>query len=162
MDRRVVGLLLAVALVVRLGYVAATPGYEAVNDAHNYDVHAQSIAAGHGFARIGSGPSGETAFRPPGYPYFLAGIYAVTGVEHAKPTDRYNAGRVANALVGTAIVALVGLIAYRLFGRRVGLVAMALSAVYLPLVLISGTLMSEPLFAALLLGALGEIGRAHV
>ncbi|HEY7621848.1 MAG TPA: hypothetical protein VH834_18885, partial [Solirubrobacteraceae bacterium] len=76
MDRRViVGLLLALALVVRLGYVAVTPGYQAVNDAHNYDVHARSIAAGHGFARIGSGPSGQTAFRPPGYPYFLAGVY---------------------------------------------------------------------------------------
>ena len=42
MDRRVVGLLLALALVVRLGYVAATPDYNAVNDAHNYDVHARS------------------------------------------------------------------------------------------------------------------------
>jgi 4-amino-4-deoxy-L-arabinose transferase-like glycosyltransferase len=154
MDRRVVGLLLAVALVVRLGYVAATPGYQAANDAHNYDVHAQSIAAGHGFARIGSGPSGQTAFRPPGYPYFLAGVYALTGTDRAKPASRYTAGRVANAFVGTAIVALIGVIALRLFGRRVALAAMALSAVYVPLVLISGTLMSEPLFAALLLGAL--------
>src|SRR4029453_19424737 len=100
MDRRVVGLLLALALVVRLGYVAATPGYEAVNDAHNYDVHARSIAAGDGFARIGSGPSGQTAFRPPGYPYLLAGVYAVSGVDRAEPEMRYRAGRVANALVG--------------------------------------------------------------
>jgi hypothetical protein len=42
-------------------------GYQAIDDAHNYDVHALSIAAGHDFARIGSGPRGETAFRPPGY-----------------------------------------------------------------------------------------------
>jgi Dolichyl-phosphate-mannose-protein mannosyltransferase len=154
MDRRVVGLLLALALVVRLGYVAATPGYEAVNDAHNYDVHARSIAAGHGFARIGSGPSGQTAFRPPGYPYFLAGVYAVSGVDRADPETRYRAGRVANALVGTAIVALIGVLCVQLLGRRVALAAMALGAVYLPLVLVGGTLMSEPLFAALLLGAL--------
>jgi 4-amino-4-deoxy-L-arabinose transferase-like glycosyltransferase len=154
MDRRVVGLLLALALVVRLGYVAATPGYEAVNDAHNYDVHARSIAAGHGFARIGSGPSGQTAFRPPGYPYFLAGVYAVSGVDRADPETRYRAGRVANALVGTAIVALIGVLCVQLLGRRVALAAMVLGAVYLPLVLVGGTLMSEPLFAALLLGAL--------
>jgi 4-amino-4-deoxy-L-arabinose transferase-like glycosyltransferase len=154
MDRRVVGLLLALALVVRLGYVAATPGYEAVNDAHNYDVHARSIAAGHGFARIGSGPSGETAFRPPGYPYFLAGVYAVSEVDRADPETRYRAGRVANAVVGTAIVALIGVLCVQLLNRRVALAAMALGAVYLPLVLVGGTLMSEPLFAALLLGAL--------
>ena len=154
MDRRVVGLLLVLALVVRLGYVAATPGYRAIDDAHNYDVHARSIAAGHGFARIGSGPSAQTAFRPPGYPYLLAGVYAVSGVERAKPATRYLAGRVANALVGTAIVALIGLLAAQLFDRRVALAAMAVAAVYLPLVLVGGSLMSEPLFAALLLGAL--------
>jgi 4-amino-4-deoxy-L-arabinose transferase-like glycosyltransferase len=159
MDRRVVGSLLALALIVRLGYVAATPGYQANNDAHNYDVHARSIAAGHGFARIGSGPSGQTAFRPPGYPYLLAGVYTVSGVEHATPETRYLAGRVANALVGTAIVALIGVLSVQLFDRRVALVAMALGAVYLPLILVGGSLMSEPLFAALLLGALAAAVR---
>src|SRR5919201_5174484 len=154
MDRRLVAVLLALALVVRVGYVAVTPGYRAVDDADNYDVHARSIAAGEGFARIGPGPTGETAFRPPGYPYLLAGVYALTGVERAEPAARFLAGRVANALVGTAIVALIGLLAAQLFERRVALAAMAVAAVYLPLVLVGGSLMSEPLFAALLLGAL--------
>lgn len=149
-----VGLLLALALALRLGYIAATPGYQAIDDAHNYDVHARSIAAGHGFALIGSGPSGETAFRPPGYPYLLAGVYSLSGVERAKTSTRLLAGRVANAIVGTVIVALIGLLSAQLFDRRVALVAMALGAVYLPLILVGGSLMSEPLFAALLLGAL--------
>jgi 4-amino-4-deoxy-L-arabinose transferase-like glycosyltransferase len=149
-----VGFLLALALVLRLGYVAVTPGYQAIDDAHNYDVHARSIATGHGFARIGSGPSGQTAFRPPGYPYLLAGVYALSGVERAQDSTRFRAGRVANALVGTVIVALIGLLSAQLFGRRVALVALALGAVYLPLILVGGSLMSEPLFAALLLGAL--------
>ena len=153
MDRRLVALLLALALVVRIGYVVVTPGYRAIDDADNYDVHARSIAAGEGFARIGPGPTGETAFRPPGYPYLLAGVYALTGVERAEPAARFLAGRVANALVGTAIVALIGLLAAQLFDRRVALAAMALGAVYLPLILVGGSLMSEPLFAALLLGA---------
>src|SRR5919201_699506 len=104
MDRRLVALLLALALVVRIGYVAVTPGYRAIDDADNYDVHARSIAAGEGFARIGPGPTGETAFRPPGYPYLLAGVYALTGVERAEPAARFVAGRVAHPLVGTAIV----------------------------------------------------------
>jgi hypothetical protein len=56
--------------------------------------------------------------------------------------------------MGTVIVALIGLLFAQLFDRRVALVAMALGAVYLPLILVGGSLMSEPLFAALLLGAL--------
>jgi hypothetical protein len=35
MNRRVVCLLLALALVLQLGYVAATPGHQAIDDAHN-------------------------------------------------------------------------------------------------------------------------------
>jgi 4-amino-4-deoxy-L-arabinose transferase-like glycosyltransferase len=150
----VVGLLLVVALTLRLGYVALTPDYAILHDARDYDAHARSIAAGDGFARLGPGPSRKTAFRPPGYPIFLAGVYAVTGHERRNDAARVTAGRVANALVGTAIVALVALLAAQLLGWRVALVATALAAVYLPLILVGGSLMSEPLFAALLLAAL--------
>jgi 4-amino-4-deoxy-L-arabinose transferase-like glycosyltransferase len=149
-----IGLLLVVALSLRLGYVALTPGYRIVHDARDYDAHARSIAAGDGFARLGPGPSRATAFRPPAYPVLLAGVYALTGHERRDDAARVTAGRVANALVGTAIVALVGLLAAQLLGRRVALVAMALGAVYLPLILVGGSLMSEPLFAALMLAAL--------
>ena len=152
--RMLVCALLVLALAVRIGYIAATPGYHVVHDAVDYDVHAHSIAAGHGYAHIGSGPGGATAFRPPGYPYFLAGVYSLPGVDLANAASRARAGRIANALVGTAIVALIGLLAAQLFDRRLALAAMALAAVYIPLVLAGGALMSETLFAALLLGAL--------
>jgi 4-amino-4-deoxy-L-arabinose transferase-like glycosyltransferase len=150
-----VGVVLVLALALRLGYVALTPGYAIVHDARDYDAHARSIAAGEGFARLGPGPSRVTAFRPPAYPVLLAGVYTLTGHETKADEQRVVAGRVANALVGTAIVALIGVLALQLFDRRVALVAMALAAVYLPLILVGGALMSEPLFAALLLGALG-------
>jgi 4-amino-4-deoxy-L-arabinose transferase-like glycosyltransferase len=149
-----VGLLLVLALTLRLGYVAVTPHYTVVDDATDYDLHARSIDAGQGFAHLGPGPAERTAFRPPGYPYFLAGVYALGGVQRADASRRFEVGRAANALVGTAIVALIGLLSAQLFNRRVALVAMALAAVYVPLILIGGSLMSEPLFAALLLGAL--------
>jgi hypothetical protein len=71
-----------------------------------YDIHARSIDASQGFAHIGPGPAGRTAFRPPGYPYLLAGAYALSGVERAQTSTRVVVGRVANALVGTVIVAL--------------------------------------------------------
>jgi 4-amino-4-deoxy-L-arabinose transferase-like glycosyltransferase len=149
-----VGVVLVLALVLRLGYVALTPGYAIVHDARDYDAHARSIAAGDGFARLGPGPSRVTAFRPPAYPILLAGVYTLTGHETKADRQRLVAGRVANALVGTAIVALIGVLALQVFDRRVALAAMALAAVYLPLILVGGALMSEPLFAALLLGAL--------
>ena len=76
-----VGALLVLALVLGLGDVAATPDYRIVHDAHDYDLHARSIASGDGFARIGPGPTRRTAFRPPGYPVFLAGVYALGGRE---------------------------------------------------------------------------------
>src|SRR4051794_1129957 len=145
---------LLVALALRLGYVALTPGYAIVDDARDYDAHARSIAAGEGFARLGPGPSRVTAFRPPAYPILLAGVDTLPRPETKADEQRVVAGRVANALVGTAIVALIGVLALQVFDRRVALAAMALAAVYLPLILVGGALMSEPLFAALLLGAL--------
>jgi hypothetical protein len=84
-----------------------------------YDIHGRSIDASQGFAHIGPGPAGRTAFRPPGYPYLLAGADALSGVERAQTSTRVVVGRVANALVGTVIVALTapgsarGLVAYR-------------------------------------------------
>ena len=47
--------------------------------------------------------------------------------------------------------------AAQLWGRRVALAAMGLAAVYIPLIIVGGAVMSEPLFAALLLGALAAV-----
>jgi 4-amino-4-deoxy-L-arabinose transferase-like glycosyltransferase len=51
-------------------------------------------------------------------------------------------------------VAMIGLLAWQVWGAVVALVAMGLAAVYVPLVTMSGTIMSEPLFAVWMLGAL--------
>src|ERR671934_2562469 len=93
--------LVALALVVRIAYVDATPGYTARHDARDYDVHARSIAEGHGFSeKIAYGR--PTAFRPPGYPYFLGGVYRVFGVERATNARRWRGARIARAVVGPA------------------------------------------------------------
>jgi 4-amino-4-deoxy-L-arabinose transferase-like glycosyltransferase len=145
--------LVAAALVVRIAYVDATPGYVLRHDARDYDVHARSIAEGQGYSKtLAHGRA--TAFRPPGYPYFLGGVYKVFGVERAPAARRLHVARIAQAVVGTAIVALVGLLAAQLWGWGVGLVALGLSAVYVPLITVGGAVMSEPLFDALMLGAL--------
>jgi 4-amino-4-deoxy-L-arabinose transferase-like glycosyltransferase len=152
MDRAAVAGLIAVALAIRIAYVLATPDYTLIHDAIDYDRHAASIASGHGFALSYGRP---TAFRPPAYPIFVAGVYELVGV--ADKAGRVEAARIANAFVGTGIVALIGLIAFQLWGRRVSLLALALGAVYIPLILVGQSVMSEPLFVLCLLGAIAAL-----
>jgi 4-amino-4-deoxy-L-arabinose transferase-like glycosyltransferase len=51
-------------------------------------------------------------------------------------------------------VALIGLLAAQLGGAALGLAALGLAAVYVPLITVGGAVMSEPLFAVFMLGAL--------
>ena len=145
---------IALAIAVRLLYLLATPDQVLVHDARDYDRHAQSIASGQGFS-YAVVPGRPTAFRPPAYPVFLAGVYRLAGVEDAPVEERTRAARIAGIGVGAAIVALVGLLALQLFGSRaIALIAAAGAALYLPLVLVGGAVMSEPLFTTLMLGSL--------
>ena len=147
----VAGLILG-ALAIRIAFVVATPDYRLIHDAIDYDRHAASIATGHGFALSYGRP---TAFRPPAYPIFVAGVYEVVGV--ADKAKRIEAARIANAFVGTGIVALIGLIAFQLWGRRVALIALGLGTIYVPLILVGQSVMSEPLFVLCLLGAIAAV-----
>ena len=127
--------------------VLADTDYFPAHDAWDYDRHARSIAAGDGYPQSGYVPDGgPTALRAPSYPYLLGGVYALSG-------DSVTAGRLANAALGAIAVLLLYLIAERIWGRRVGLVASALAAVFPPLVLISTQLLTEALFIVLELGA---------
>lgn len=142
--RRLAIAILVAALAIRVAWVLATPDYRLVHDALDYNRHAISIADGNGFA---TAYGRETAFRPPAYPIFLAFVYWIFG-----PSLEW--ARLANALVGTGIVALTGVIAWQLWGHRVALITMALGAVYIPLILVGQSVMSEPLFVLCMLGAI--------
>src|SRR3954453_4000705 len=143
-------LVLAMALVVRVAQIAATRHWQPVSDPADYVRHAASIADGHGMADSFLPGGGPSALRPPAYPYFLGGGFAVTG-------NSYTAGRLAAALLGAVSVALIGVIAQLLWSRRAAIVAMALAAVYPPLVLLSGTLLSESLGLPLVLALLALV-----
>jgi 4-amino-4-deoxy-L-arabinose transferase-like glycosyltransferase len=136
---------LVLALAVRVAQIAATRHWAPVADPADYVRHAVSIANGHGMADSFLPGGGPSALRPPAYPYFLGGVFAVSG-------NSFTAGRLAAALLGVVAVFLTGLIAQQLWSRRAALVAMALAAVYPPLVLLSGTLLSESLALPLVLG----------
>ena len=146
-------LILLLALVLRVGYVAVTPDYVLVHDALDYDRAAASIAKGDGWP-TSRAPDRPTAFRPPAYPVLLAGVYKVAGVEDAPKADRVVPARILGIVISTLIVLLIGVVARQLWGRRVQLLAMAGGAVYIPLIVVGAAVMSEPLFALLLLGAL--------
>jgi 4-amino-4-deoxy-L-arabinose transferase-like glycosyltransferase len=143
---------LAAAFAIRVAYVDATPNMTLVADARDYDGHAVSIAQGNGYSA--SYALRPTAFRPPGFTYLLGGVYWVAGVERAAAPERVIVARRAQVVIGTVLVAMIGLIAAQLWGPRVALVAMGLAALYVPLVTMSGTVMSEPLFAVFMLGCL--------
>jgi 4-amino-4-deoxy-L-arabinose transferase-like glycosyltransferase len=137
------------AIVVRLAAVAADDGYRPHNDAFEYDYYAQSIAAGDGYPRSGYLlQGGPTAIRGPAYPFLLGGVYAAVG------KDSRTVGRLLGVAFGALAVFLLYRIARRVWGRRVGLVAAALAAVFPPLILLSRDLVSEVLFIPLVLAAL--------
>lgn len=136
--------LLLLALGVRVVQILATHGWTPVADPADYVRHALSIAH-HGHMAPSLVPhGGPSALRPPAYPYFLGAVFALSG-------DSLTAGRLASALLGVISVALIGVIAEQLWSRRTALIAMAVAAVYPPLVLLSGTLLSESLGLPLVL-----------
>jgi 4-amino-4-deoxy-L-arabinose transferase-like glycosyltransferase len=132
--------ILVVALLVRVAAVLATRDYVPATDAADYQRHAVSIESGHGYpqSQVARG-GGPTAFRPPLYPYFLAGVYTVTGTN-------LSAARLAQALLGVLVVALIGLLAHMIWGRRTALISMAIASVYPPLLITGAALISESLF----------------
>jgi 4-amino-4-deoxy-L-arabinose transferase-like glycosyltransferase len=166
--------LLVVALVVRVGGAAGSFGNDLVFDAKDFDRHARSIATGHGYPEAVHPRDGPSALRPPAFPAALAAVYVLRGGVERPPDwrtyfdPRYkpdaqaaDAGRILQALIGTVTAALVGLVAFQLFGRRVGLVSLAIAAVYPPLVLLGFTLLSDPMFVMVELAAVAAALRAR-
>ena len=88
-------------------------------DALYHDVMARQILSGH--------LPNEPFFRAPAYGYFLAGIYAVCGVQN------FWAVRLIHAVIGSASVVLLFLLGGRVFDTRTALVAAITMIVYGPL-----------------------------
>lgn len=141
---------LVVALAVRIALaVHVSASYRPLTDALDFDRLASSLASGHGWPRTAlPGAVGPTAFRAPLYPLALTVVYWVFGAH------RYTAGLLANAVGGTVVVALIGVVARQLWGLRVAAVALAVAAVHPTLVLFGTSLQLEPLLEALMLGSL--------
>jgi hypothetical protein len=140
--------ILGIAFVVRAAYAILTRhSYHPVTDAANFDMIANSLAHGHGFGQAVVPPAtGSSAYRGPVYPLVLSVPYLLFG-------HSWTVGRLEQAVIGTALVLMIGVVATQLFSRRVGLVTMAIAAVYPTLILYGTSLNMEPLLALLSLSA---------
>ncbi|HUT33373.1 MAG TPA: glycosyltransferase family 39 protein [Planctomycetota bacterium] len=91
--------------------------------------------------------------RMPAYPVFVAGVQVLFG-------ERLVAVRVADAILGTAVIALVFLLARELYGPREGAVAATVAAVY-PFFVVQALLtLSETLFTVFLVAGAWLLVRA--
>lgn len=133
-------LLFLVALGVRTcGTVTAatTPA----GDAADYHKLATRLAAGQGYVNS----SGQrTAWRPPGYPLFLASIYRFTG-------PRVNVATLVQAVIGAVTVIALVVFGAVVLGWREGLIAGLVAALYPGFVWLPRLLLSENLSLLLLL-----------
>jgi 4-amino-4-deoxy-L-arabinose transferase-like glycosyltransferase len=121
------------------------------HDEREYSALARSVAAGRGFTYEPGHQTGtaQQFGRAPGYPLFLALI----GAPGAEATSTPLRVKVAQSLVGAAVVWLIGRIASRARGAYAGIGAAFIAAVYPPLVWVSAYVLSETLFSLLALSA---------
>lgn len=146
-------LILAGALALRLGALVWSGAYQPFGDPFEYDQLARSILDdGRYRATLFAEPGSPSAVRPPGYPLWLTGVYAIFG----KSAD---AARVVGALLGTLTVGLVWRLALQVAGRRVARWAAGAAALAPSLVWTSGGLVAETLYLPLLLGAVLLVAR---
>lgn len=154
-----VAAILIVALVLRIAQVQGTDStYRPINDAGSYLTLASEIAHTGDYSlsdKPGSGAGGTrgpSAYFAPGYPYFLALVDLIDG--HAVRRDgAIHPARIAQAVLGTITVALIGLVALELFGSLAGLIALILATAYPVGIELAGTLVAENLLAPLVLAA---------
>lgn len=149
-DLLVAGAIFVVALVVRLLHFREValhdPFYAlATVDDLQYDAWARRLAAGDGL------PDG-VLYLGPGYPFFMAGLYAVFG-------PSLPAVKAAQVVLGAASCGLVFGIAREIFDRRVAVVAGLLAAFHAMLVFYGGTLMTVNLTVPLVLGLVWALMR---
>lgn len=154
-DRRFLLALLGIAVAalgVRLAFLAlGAPPVPRLGDARAYHLLAGNLADGRGYIRpfdlLVVGRVHATAEYPPLFP----GVLAVVSFLGGRSVD---VQRVAMCLVGTGTVVLVGLLGRRVAGAWAGLVAAALAAVYPMLFQPDAALMTETLFAFLVVATL--------
>jgi len=137
-------LVFVVALVLRLLYVLSIHNAYFFHQLQTEPLHYHEWAS-----RIVDGPAAPLPpfEQSPGYPYFLAAVYALFG-------RSATAVACVQAILDAATCALLTVIGQRWFGARAGLIAGAFAAVYGPFIYFSAQLLPSTLFVFLSVAAL--------
>ncbi len=144
MSKRPLWIILYAALLLRAGLLVSgwhDPQRFFAPDSNDYDFLAMSLVEHGEFSRTPDGPA--ELFRTPGYPLFLACIYA--GGNYS-----IRAVLIVQILLDVGLCYLVYLLGVRLCSRRVGLWAAALQAVSTVAIVSSVRILSDSLFAFML------------
>jgi 4-amino-4-deoxy-L-arabinose transferase-like glycosyltransferase len=141
--KRLLYAILLAAFLLRLVWVLIIPTHP-ISDFQEYNRLAIGLVNGQGFVKS---DGSLTAYRAPGYVFFLAGLYKFFG-----PNDFI--ARLANILLGVLTCWETYLLALRLFDQRVALVAAGLIALFPSLIAWSNILATENLFLPVLLSVL--------
>jgi len=133
--------ILITAFILRTAWVLSIPT-QPISDFKEFDRLAVSIADGKGYLGLDGKP---TAYRPPGYVFFLAGIYSLFG-----PNDFI--ARLINILLGVLTCWLTYILTIELFDMRTAWMAAVLIAVFPSLIAWTNILATENLFIPVILG----------
>jgi hypothetical protein len=162
LDRRARWWLVAivgVGAILRIGWAFQAEAPVALRDPLLYLVLSDHFASGDGYG-YGPGPDqGATAYYPPGYPVLLG---AVVWAVRLLPGDVSTFGVAVglNVVLSVATIGLVFVLARRLAGPTVGLVAAGIWALWPNLIFHSGIVLTETLFlflfVLLLIVAVGD------
>ena len=138
----------AVALAIRLWHVAdirPSPFFDVlVGDARAYDAWAQRIAGGDWIGR-------DVFYQAPLYPYFLGTLYAMFGRDLLIV-------RLVQVTIGAVACGCLAVAGARLFGRKAGIAAGLLLAVYAPAVFFDALIQKAVLDGILICLALSVVG----
>jgi len=141
--------ILALALAARSFWVAYAPADPTdgrhIDDTYFYHYSAAGLAEGSGYVTPWTGA--ETAHWPPGYTFFLAGLYRLFGPNVA-------VGWIANIVLGALTCVAVYIAGCLILSQRAGAIAGLLLAVFPGHVFFSSLLLSETLFTFLVVVAM--------
>jgi 4-amino-4-deoxy-L-arabinose transferase-like glycosyltransferase len=133
---------MAVALLLRLVWTLKYSPTELSADPYYYDQTATGIVLGEGYHN-----GSLAAYRPPGYPYFLAAIYHIFGHDHL-------AVKIIQVLLSMVSCFLAYALVKRVLDRSAAALSACVMALYPQFVRYPGELWSETLFICLFLCAL--------
>lgn len=136
MTPRALGIILVLALLLRLGFGISRSGMEVSADETHW------VQLGQHFASLGPLHPDLGTYRPPLYGLFLAVVFEVVSTD-------VEVARVLQAVLSTLTCGFLFLIGRRVGGERVGLIGAAMGGIYPLFVFFAGVLMAETLLILL-------------